>query len=74
MPYHRDSSTATAPRGSGLLQSDEEWDARNRVLSETLTTLVREWAPSDAERALDVGCQNGATTDRYAELTGVSFQ
>lgn len=59
--------------GSGLLQSDEEWDARNRVLSETLTALVRERAPADARRALDVGCQNGWTTDRYARLTDLAW-
>jgi len=59
--------------GSALLQSHDEWDARNRVLSETLTALVRERAPAGAERALDVGCQNGVTTDRYAELTGLEW-
>jgi SAM-dependent methyltransferase len=60
-------------RASGLLQSEEEWDARNRVLSETLTGLVRERAPEGAKRALDVGCQNGITTDRYARLTGLEW-
>lgn len=58
---------------SGLLQSDQEWDARNRVLAETLTALVREHAPAGARRALDVGCQNGWTTDRYAELTDLEW-
>ena len=66
-------SARPAPHGSGLLQSDKEWDARNRVLSETLTGLVRENAPSGARRALDVGCQNGATTDRYAALTDLEW-
>ena len=56
-----------------LLQSDEEWDVRNRVLSETLTELVRTEASADAETALDVGCQNGWTTDRYAKLTGLEW-
>ncbi|HEX5415759.1 MAG TPA: class I SAM-dependent methyltransferase, partial [Chloroflexota bacterium] len=59
--------------GKALLQSDEEWDVRNRVLSETLTELVRREAPSDAKRGLDVGCQNGWTTDRYAKLTGLEW-
>jgi SAM-dependent methyltransferase len=58
---------------SGLLQSDQEWDARNRVLSETLTALVREHASTGARRALDIGCQNGWTTDRYAELTDLEW-
>jgi len=56
-----------------LLQSDAEWDVRNRVLSETLTELVRTEGPDNAERALDVGCQNGWTTDRYAKLTGLDW-
>ncbi len=60
-------------RGSGLLQSREEWDVRSRVLSETLTGLVRERAPNDAKRALDVGCQDGTTTDRYARLTELEW-
>jgi SAM-dependent methyltransferase len=56
-----------------LLQSDKEWDVRNRVLSETLTELIRTEAPEGAGRALDVGCQNGWTTDRYAKLTGLDW-
>src|SRR4051794_37975979 len=73
MPHHSESPPLTSPRGAGMLQSEQEWDARNRVLSETLTGLVRDWAPGDARRALDVGAQNGATTDRYAELTGLDW-
>jgi SAM-dependent methyltransferase len=61
------------PGGSGLLQSHQEWDARNRVLSETLSELVRDRAAAGAKRALDVGCQNGVTTDRYARLTGLEW-
>lgn len=56
-----------------LLQSDAEWDVRNRVLSETLTELVRSEGPESAKQALDVGCQNGWTTDRYAKLTGLDW-
>jgi SAM-dependent methyltransferase len=55
--------------GKALLQSDQEWEVRNRVLAETLTDLVRANAPKDAKRGLDVGCQNGWTTDRYSALT-----
>lgn len=43
------------------------------MLSETLSELVREWAPVDAKRALDIGCQAGVTTDRYARLTGLEW-
>jgi SAM-dependent methyltransferase len=56
-----------------LLQTSEEWGARNRVLSETLTTLIRVHAPANAKAALDVGCQNGATTDRYSALTDLDW-
>ena len=56
-----------------LLQSDAEWDVRNRVLSETLTELVRTEGPDSAKQALDIGCQNGWTTDRYAKLTGLDW-
>jgi SAM-dependent methyltransferase len=56
-----------------LLQSDEEWDVRNRVLSETLTELIRSEAFEGAKRALDIGCQNGRTTDRYEKLTSLEW-
>jgi SAM-dependent methyltransferase len=56
-----------------LLQSDEEWDVRNRVLSETLTELIRKEAPQGAKRALDIGCQQGVPTDRYAKLTDLDW-
>jgi SAM-dependent methyltransferase len=66
-------SPMSASHGSGLLQTDAEWGVRNKVLSETLTTLVRQWAPKEAQRALDVGCQTGHTTDRYADLTDMDW-
>jgi SAM-dependent methyltransferase len=59
--------------GNALLQSDQEWQVRNRILSETLTDLVRVHAPENARRGLDVGCQNGWTTDRYSALTGFDW-
>jgi SAM-dependent methyltransferase len=59
--------------GKALLQSEEEWDVRNRVLSETLTELIRTEAPEEPRRALDIGCQNGWTTDRYASLTELDW-
>ncbi len=64
----------SASHRSGLLQSEQEWDARNRVLSETLTSLVKENVRPGAERALDIGCQTGMTTDRYASLTGLAWE
>ncbi|MBS1679491.1 MAG: class I SAM-dependent methyltransferase [Actinobacteria bacterium] len=62
-------SSLGSHRGThALLQSEEEWGVRDRVLSETLTALARREVPA-ARRGLDVGCQNGWTTDRYAKLT-----
>ncbi|HET9153179.1 MAG TPA: class I SAM-dependent methyltransferase [Solirubrobacterales bacterium] len=63
----------TPSRGKSLLQTEQEWDVRNRVLSETLTELVSVHAAAGASRALDIGCQNGVTTDRYASLTGLDW-
>lgn len=62
-----------SPHRSTLLQSEQEWEVRNRVLSETLTELIRAEAPDGARRGLDVGCQNGWTTDRYARLTDLDW-
>jgi SAM-dependent methyltransferase len=64
--------SSTHQSSHALLQSEAEWDARNTVLSETLTALVRREVPT-ATRGLDVGCQNGWTTDRYATLTGFDW-
>jgi SAM-dependent methyltransferase len=58
---------------SALLQSDEEWGVRNHVLAETLTELVRAEASGDARRGLDIGCQVGLTTDRYARFTELQW-
>jgi SAM-dependent methyltransferase len=55
------------------MQSSEEWGSRNRVMSEALCELVLGHAPTNARRGLDVGCQGGAITDRYAELTGFDW-
>ena len=49
--------------GRGLLQSSEEWDVRNRTLSETLHRLAERHLLNTSERGLDVGCQGGALTD-----------
>lgn len=59
--------------GSAFLQSDQEWGVRNRVLSETLTDLIRANVSEGATRGLDVGCQNGWTTDRYSALTDLDW-
>lgn len=46
--------------GNALLQSPDELDARNRVLSSTLSELAATHLDGRTGRALDVGCQLGA--------------
>ncbi len=58
--------------GRGMMQSEQEWQARNRVLADSMGALVNRFATaSDAQRArgIDVGCQKGALTDAMAEQT-----
>ena len=49
--------------GHGLLQSTEEWDARNRILANTMNELIRGNLHVETQRGLDLGCQEGALTD-----------
>jgi SAM-dependent methyltransferase len=56
-----------ALRGSGLLQSRAEWDARNSELASTINELLRASMVCETARALDVGCMRGELTDRYGE-------
>jgi SAM-dependent methyltransferase len=58
--------TATRQVGSSLLQSRQEWDTRNRVLAENMSSLINRFTVrhrSDGGRGLDVGCQSGVVTD-----------
>lgn len=59
--------------GTGLMQSQTEWGLRNEILSRTLSALIAENRPTDAKCALDIGAQNGALTDRFAELTQLDW-
>jgi SAM-dependent methyltransferase len=59
--------------GHSLLQSEEEWETRNRVLVETLGDLVVEHVPPHAQRGLDVGCQTGDITDALATRTDLAW-
>ena len=54
-----------------LLQTEEEWDARNGVLSRHLAELVDEYSPPGAGEGIEVGCQHGALTDQMGQLTRV---
>jgi SAM-dependent methyltransferase len=60
--------------GHGMLQSHEEWDVRNEVLVASLAELIERFAPRSTEKALDVGCQRGILTDRWAERTDRAWQ
>jgi SAM-dependent methyltransferase len=62
-----------ALRGTGLLQSPQEWDARNRELADSINDLVRRYMkPEGTKKALDVGCMAGDLTDRYG--AGLNLQ
>jgi SAM-dependent methyltransferase len=71
MPRLRRQTAACA--GTGLMQSKAEWGLRNEILSRTLSELVNQHKRPDAERAIDVGAQDGSLMDRYSELTGLSY-
>jgi len=59
--------------GTALLQSEDEWSSRNRFLARSICDLANVVRSADATSGLDVGCQEGALTDRYAEGTGLDF-
>ncbi|MBA2377599.1 MAG: class I SAM-dependent methyltransferase [Rubrobacter sp.] len=48
------------------MPSPEEWAARNRVLAETLSSLLQQHSPDVTGRALEIGCQWGLLLDRLA--------
>src|SRR5690348_15170736 len=62
-----------ALRGSGLLQSPEEWEARNRELAGSLNVLLSAHMRVRTRRALDVGCMDGSLTDRYGAGLGLEW-
>lgn len=62
---------ADALQGRGLLQSSEEWEARNSSMAQALCGLILDYMPPLCRHALDVGCADGGLTDRYATLTGL---
>jgi SAM-dependent methyltransferase len=68
--------TPEALAGTGVMQSPEEWDARNRVLAESMSGLINRFADSSSARAgagIDVGCQSGALTDAVNAQTPFSW-
>lgn len=54
-----------------LLQTDEEWAARNSILSRSLSELVDRFSAAEATDGIEIGCQRGALTDQMGELTRV---
>jgi SAM-dependent methyltransferase len=65
--------SAPALAGRGVMQSEQEWDTRNRVLARCMSALINEHAGEDplpGARGLDVGCQGGALTDAMEAQTG----
>jgi SAM-dependent methyltransferase len=62
-----------ALEGRGLLQSQEEWDARDRILSDTLSEFINRYSPMKTNRALDIGCETGKLTDFFASKTQLQW-
>ncbi|QIJ73318.1 methyltransferase domain-containing protein [Methylobacterium sp. NI91] len=58
-----------ALQGRGVLQSPEEWEARNASLAGSLVGLIDRNVRLRTGRALDIGCQQCELTDRYAVST-----
>jgi SAM-dependent methyltransferase len=63
-----------ALEGKGLLQSEEEWSARNRILSDTLCEYVNHYVSNQTGEALDVGCETGGLTDLFAYKTKLQWR
>lgn len=58
--------------GATLLQTPEEWDLRNRILSARMAELINRFASSESTRGLEVGCQGGALTDAMLSQTRIA--
>ena len=54
-----------------LLQTEEEWAARNAILSRQLADLIDEYSAPGATDGIEVGCQHGALTEQMGRLTCV---
>jgi SAM-dependent methyltransferase len=60
--------------GRGLLQSPEEWAARNLALAKSLSQLVERHLQDNSHRGLDVGCQKGRLADYLNAHTTMSWE
>lgn len=59
--------------GRGLMQSVEEWETRNKVLTATLNELIQTYLKVETFKGLDLGCQNGILTDKLATVPGFKW-
>src|SRR5690349_7575621 len=66
--------TPTSNRGfrAQLLQTEEEWETRNAVLSRHLGDLIEEYSGPGATHGIEIGCQHGALIEQLQQLTRVS--
>jgi SAM-dependent methyltransferase len=65
---------STANRGirAQFLQTDQEWEARNTVLSRRLADLIIEHSSPRATHGIEIGCQTGALTEQLQQLTHIA--
>ena len=57
----------------GLLQTREEWETRNSVLSREISHMINENVRLNTGQALDVGCQKGKPVDLLSQQTRLSW-
>jgi SAM-dependent methyltransferase len=55
------------------MQSESEWAARGDALASSLAQLLLRYAPANAQRGLDIGCQRGGLMDTLARSTGLQW-
>jgi ubiquinone/menaquinone biosynthesis C-methylase UbiE len=63
----------TSNRGirAQLLQTEQEWETRNTVLSRHLADLIEEYSAPSATDGIEIGCQEGALTEQLQQLTHI---
>ena len=67
--YERERWVRIRPREAAA--SDEEWAARNAVLSRQMADLIGEYSAPGATVGIEIGCQQGALTEQMERLTRV---
>lgn len=72
-PSLRPTRRADPLPGTGLMQSKSEWSARTKALADSLADLILAHLPRGAVLGLDVGCQDGTTTDEILRRTGLDW-